>query len=665
VAHEPVVFNPPRRLGPLQLQLSLTLADDLYESLLLEGEPFAHEDAARHILALQRAPADLCGQIMRSLVAEDPRFSWHEGGRIGLAEWSAKDPDLAEVSFVVVDLETTGSRPGPCKITEIGAVRIEDLGVSASFHSLINPRRPIPPAITKLTGITSDMVREAPPIEHVLPGFLSFAEGAIVVAHNAPFDLAFLNYELGRTRGRRIGEGAFDTVRMSRRLAPGLPNHRLGTVAGAFGFPGVTFHRALADAEATAHVFLALIGRLQERDITTLQAARAFINPSPSMRLRQLVSGDIPRRPGTYRFVGKDGTVLYVGKADQLRNRIRSYFVPSAAHSRRIRQALRHAESVVWEEADTPLEAVVREQEQILEYRPAGNVRGRRPESYVYLKALASAGTLRLQTSRRPGPTPAGKGGAAHVGAPGTVTLGPFRGPARVKNAVDLLRRCYPLARCTRTTAPNSCIYLHTGRCLAPCNGDPKATERHNHLVADLLAWVAGSSTAHTVDPLAEGQASMHRLSRALRFEEAERVRAAIDDLAALQKSYQALAEAAEIHFAALFPLRASASSQPEYIRVNIVWGGVLLRAFTVSAATAPLEVGRAVRGLPPARRPGPFLSVAPEEVDTLLAVRRWTLDSPGCDIIHSPQPEEAEATRREWASAVVRRSLELLTGHA
>jgi len=110
-----------------------------------------------------------------------------------------------------------------------------------------------------------------------MPALMEFLEGAIVIAHNAAFDVGFLNYELERLTGRKLGEGAVDTLPLARALAPGLPNYKLRTVAEALGAPVNACHRALADAQAAGHVFVTLVGRLQERGVTRLGEMRAFV----------------------------------------------------------------------------------------------------------------------------------------------------------------------------------------------------------------------------------------------------------------------------------------------------------------------------------------------------------------------------------------------------
>ena len=192
----------------MQLQLSLNVADRLHETLLVRGEPLDAVEAARLLIASPEAPAALCREILSTLVAHDRRFCWGSGPapQLSLRQWEAPDPHLADVSFVALDLETTGARAGIAKITEVGAVRIEGLREVGHFSTLVNPLRPIPPMITHLTGITQEMVVGAPRIEEVIPELLQFLEGAVVIAHNASFDVGFLNYELQRLKGRRLGE---------------------------------------------------------------------------------------------------------------------------------------------------------------------------------------------------------------------------------------------------------------------------------------------------------------------------------------------------------------------------------------------------------------------------------------------------------------------------
>ena len=719
----------------MQLQLSLAVADRLHETLLVRGEPLGVVEAVHQLIASDNASILVCRQIMHSLVTHDARFCWAGGGDeqdlVSLSHWEVPDPDLWDVPFVALDLETTGARPGEGKITEIGAVRIEGLKEVRLFSTLVNPMRPIPAMITHITGITQEMVAGAPRIEEVIPELLEFLQGAVVVAHNAPFDVGFLNYELRRLKGRRLGEGAIDTLPLARALAPGLPNYRLGTVADALGAPVSACHRALADARAAGHVFVTLACRLQEQGITRLNQTRSYVSPTMRSGLQKLgLTRDVPRSPGAYLFLDQDEHVLYVGKADKLRERVRSYFVSDSEHARKVRQAIRLVERIDWVETVTPLEAVVREQELILEHRPPCNLQGRRPENYAYVKIGGSGSGLNLYVSGRPpkwlvpkttvvgGPdrsagtaathvdTPVGADAGADVGAglgvecipiEGNPTregkgqrsngkprfplvLGPFRGRTRVYSALDLLQRSYPIRRCPRKPDGQPCVRGYSGKCLAPCSGDPQVISQHDALVCNLLGWLTGSdgprmataindSAAHpaeVLDPIARADEVIRSLSHQRRYEDARAMQEAREDLLSLRRSYAALAEARTLCFAALWP--PDQDDDGNGVRLNLVWNGRLTEAVTLTADSAEQIVGEMVARLPKAERdtePGPRLAaVAQTELDSLLAVRRWYYESDRiCKV-----PLQAGATRDDtvaWGGRVIADALRLLPAPA
>jgi DNA polymerase III subunit epsilon len=169
---------------------------------------------------------------------------------------------LANLSLVVVDVETTGWEPEQAEITEIGAVRLTGGQLTGEFSSLVRPARPIPADITALTGITNDMVRRAPPAGPVLRAFLAFASDCVLVAHNAPFDLGFLTATCTQTRIGWPSVAVLDTAVLARLLltAGEVPDCRLATLAEYFAARTPPCHRALPDAKATADVLAGLLG---------------------------------------------------------------------------------------------------------------------------------------------------------------------------------------------------------------------------------------------------------------------------------------------------------------------------------------------------------------------------------------------------------------------
>jgi DNA polymerase-3 subunit epsilon len=170
--------------------------------------------------------------------------------------------DISTLDFVAFDTETTGLSPSAEGLVEIAAVRFSLLtGAKEYFQTLVNPRKPIPAQATAVHGITDDMVFTAPAIEQVLPSFFRFIEGAIPVAHNAPFDIGFIALHSMRA-GISLPEGPIlDSCMFSRRVCTEQPSHRLGALTAAFGIDASTFHRALADAKSCMEVFRHVVGK--------------------------------------------------------------------------------------------------------------------------------------------------------------------------------------------------------------------------------------------------------------------------------------------------------------------------------------------------------------------------------------------------------------------
>ena len=188
---------------------------------------------------------------------------------------------LASLDFTVVDVETTGWAPDDAGITEIGAVRLHQGKVVAEFSSLVNPGTPVPQKITELTGISDHMLVSAPPVAAVLPGLLAFAQGSVLAAHNAPFDLRFLTAACAGMGRDWPGFEVLDTVRLARHLMATpqeVPDRKLATLARFFDTPVRPSHRALDDAQATAVVLSRLLARLADREgIATLDQLDAWL----------------------------------------------------------------------------------------------------------------------------------------------------------------------------------------------------------------------------------------------------------------------------------------------------------------------------------------------------------------------------------------------------
>ena len=218
--------------------------------------------------------------------------------------------------FVVFDIETTGFSPVNNWIIEIGAVKVERGEVTERFSSFVNPDVPIPFEIEKLTGINDSMVMEAPMIEEVLPRFLEFCEGCVLVAHNASFDMSFI-MENCRRQGFSDRFTYVDTVGIARILLPGQAKHTLDAVAKTMGVSLENHHRAVDDAEATAHIFVKFIPRLRENGAENLRQVNAMGASSPDIIRRLptyhaiiLAKNDLGRI-NMYRLISESHTTYY------------------------------------------------------------------------------------------------------------------------------------------------------------------------------------------------------------------------------------------------------------------------------------------------------------------------------------------------------------------
>ena len=213
---------------------------------------------------------------------------------------------LADTTFVVLDLETTGGAADGAGITEIGAVKVragEQLGV---FGTLVNPGEPIPPFITVLTGITEAMLAPAPPIEGVLPSLLEFLRGAVLVAHNAPYDVGFLKAACARHGYPWPQLRVLDTAALARRALTRdeVPNRKLSTLAQFFRSVVQPTHRALDDAKATVDVLHGLIERLGSFRVHTLGDAIEFAKAvTPTQRRQRHLAEGLPHGPGDRKSV--------------------------------------------------------------------------------------------------------------------------------------------------------------------------------------------------------------------------------------------------------------------------------------------------------------------------------------------------------------------------
>ena len=425
---------------------------------------------------------------------------------------------LVTTPFVVVDLETTGAG-ADASITEIGAVRVCGGEVEGEFQTLVNPHAHIPPLVSVLTGITDAMVADAPRIDQVIPPFLEFARGAVLVAHNAGFDVGFLKRACAAQELPWPGFGVLDTVALARGvlLRDEVPNVKLATLARHFRVAEAPNHRALTDARATVTVFHKLLERVGNLGVTSVEDLLEFTRGvSPERRAKRTWATRVPAAPGVYQFVadlpGRDGVtrrqVLYVGKSVNLRSRVGSYF--TAAEKRpRMEEMVRLATGVETTVCRTALEAEVLELRLIAAHAPRYNRRSKFPERQQWIK-LTDEPFPRLSLVRK-------------VADDGACYFGPFSRRATAEQAMLAVYEAFPIRQCTGRLSERRpttrCALGDLGRCVAPCDGTITRADYH-HLTDAVRAGLSIDVRAVVTAP----RSRLAHLVAAERFEEAERL---------------------------------------------------------------------------------------------------------------------------------------------
>lgn len=421
---------------------------------------------------------------------------------------------LSQVTFCVLDLETTGGSAHNCGITEIGAVRVRGGEVQGTFQTLINPGVAVPPSITVLTGITSAMVVRAPPVGEVLPAFLEFAGGSVLVGHNVRFDLSFLDAALTQANRAPLAHTRVDTCALARRLVRDeVPDCRLGTLASRFRLNHQPSHRALDDALATADLLHLLLERASSFGVLGLDDLQMLpkLGGHPQVAKLKLTNA-LPRTPGVYLFHDARGEVLYVGKATNLRQRVRSYF--GSEDRRKIGPMLREAQRVSHVETPDPLTAGVLELRYLHQLAPRYNRQGTTWDRYCYVRLSTEEAWPRLSIVKDP--KPAG------------LHIGPLPSRTMANLVIEAIQSAVPLRRCTvrlgRTyTAPagaTPCTAAQLGVAECPCSGT--ADPARYATAVEMVVRGLGGEPDVLLAPLRE---RMLTLARAHRFEEAAGVR--------------------------------------------------------------------------------------------------------------------------------------------
>lgn len=375
---------------------------------------------------------------------------------------------LSEAPFVVVDTETTGTRPATERIIEIGAVRVVDGEIAETYDQLINPDRIISGRITQITGINNSMVYDQPTIDRVLPDFLEFLGDDIFVAHNLSFDLGFINAELSRIALPPLENTSLCTLRLARRLLRGLRSKGLTALAAFYGIRIKGRHRALGDALATAEILQHFLKKVQfENDVSSVDDLIRFQYQTYAakkgalknlLHIKEHILPELPQSPGVYFMRDGRKKVIYVGKAKNLKSRVKSYFNAIEGHETRIRNLVDRVKHITWETYDSELEALLRESKLIKELKPRFNKAQKFYRNRPFIKL--SVNELFPRASLH-----------SYLVDDGSDYFGPVATRRQGELILDLINQFFLLRECDNVTfkRKTTCLYEDLKRCKAPC----------------------------------------------------------------------------------------------------------------------------------------------------------------------------------------------------
>ncbi len=578
-------------------------------------------------------------RFLHGLLACDPRFVW----RAAEGTWSASFHEalarpLSETTFVVVDIETTGMATSAAGIIEIGAARVRNGRVIEEFAQLVNPGSRLSRFITQLTGIDDAMLQGQPPITAVWPHFSDFLGDAVVVAHNARFDLGFLNAAAVASCGRPLANPCLCTLKLARRLVPEQRRRGLDALGGYFGIPLADRHRALGDVRITVEVLFHLLERLAACGLVRLDQAldfqhhardgRRFVCLLPREKIAQL-----PTAPGIYRLLDAEGRLLYIGKAKNLRQRVGSYLSNAGGHSDKTLELIRRSTDVRVQVAGSELEAALDEAEAIRRHQPPYNRLSKHLPRIAFVKLTVAGEYPRLAITTRLAT------GRAHF-------FGPFRAREEAERVLRLLERLFRLRTCPQRLRPDAsvspCFQGQIGACSAPCAARVTAAD-YRRQVNDCVALLKGDSGPAGRELTARRDAQ----AAALRFEAAAKAQRDLDLLHALARRQRTLGwVAAREHFLILQP-----SVDGRSVLAYVVLGGRLaLRTRVHDEAQAGVLAAR-VREILPAYDRAPMQQ---HEVDGTTIVAAWLRDhgeTDGC-VLRIEASADPATQITEWRAA-------------
>ncbi len=447
-------------------------------------------------------------------------------------EINITDLSLAEAEFAVLDFETTGTSSRFARVIEVGIVKFKNGKILDTYQSLINPGSQIPYQITLLTGISNDDVLNAPYFEDLVDEIEDFLGDSILVAHNLPFDHAFLNAEFKRAGKSLRDTTKLCTLKFARKLYPTLPSKSLGNMVKHLKVKHRGVHRALGDATATAKILDKMLRKVEDEfHVEDVGQLVNFVN-MPKQKsykiLKKKLSDDyssLPSSPGVYFFKNSKDEIIYVGKAKSLKDRVRNYFSSTAV--RKAKKIVRNASRLSYENTNTELGALITESELIKKHKPRLNTQLKKYGQSYFLKVQKDKRAPKISITSK-------------FDFDGNDYFGPINNRFSASSLLEIINKSFLLRECTEKEFAKGikCYLADIERCTAPCEVKTKQQNYYQELdkVYDFLAGKNDSALDRLIN-------RMKKYSDLEKYEEAAAYRDTINLLLSLIKKVAIMSE--------------------------------------------------------------------------------------------------------------------------
>lgn len=371
---------------------------------------------------------------------------------------------IDEANFCIIDVETTGLSPRTNNIIEIGLVKVSGLKIIDTFHSLVNPGRDIPYYITQLTGINNQDIYEAPFFEDIVDEIEEFIGENILTAHNFPFDISFLKKEFRYCGKNKPDNPNLCTLKLARRLYPHLKSKSLHSLSKYLKLTNKNEHRALGDAEITAHVLIKMIKEVNKKhginNIDELLRLQSLPKTQlKKIKLKKELANDIaelPVAPGIYYFLNSKNEIIYIGKTKSLRGRVSSYFSQTAP--KKAKKIIQQASRLKIEITNSELSALLTEAESIKLVNPKHNSQLKKYGNKYFLKinCIHKFPTLEITN---------------HFDFDGNDYFGLFISKKKADSVFKIINKAFALRECTdkEFAKGKKCFLADIERCTVPC----------------------------------------------------------------------------------------------------------------------------------------------------------------------------------------------------